>query len=288
MRVDQQGRNDRAISLIAENIKKSLDHVEALGRQAEAQRLAFLAETENIQESASRMKAMMKGAVRRRDAGEEFEVADFDVLSIVQAPSDAHGSAPPRPEVSNDGSARLGVAKHRRLFCAADEDARSDLIPAAEKEACNKSYAMKVSQRSQLMKLRNSPIPRRRTIKNDAEELISVRDKNMAYEKAFKIRADLRMTLRDGVRVMHDRYMQKNEMELIIPRNKEQALKDQLVEVGYVMKNGYSPLDMQVRRKENGNKREKSNAYCAARAIERALKGNLKQSVNAYYVKILD
>ena len=44
MKADQRGRNDRAIALIAESVTRTLDQAEALTRQAEAQRLAFLNE----------------------------------------------------------------------------------------------------------------------------------------------------------------------------------------------------------------------------------------------------
>ena len=44
---------------------------------------------------------------------------------------------------------------------------------------------------------------------------------------------------------------------------------------------GYSPLSMQFRREIYEDKCARRNAYCAARAIERALKGNLGRSVTA-------
>lgn len=54
----------------------------------------------------------------------------------------------------------------------------------------------------------------------------------MAHEEASKIRADLRMALRDGVRVMHFRYLQEKQNELLTPSHQEQALKEQLASLG--------------------------------------------------------
>lgn len=77
-------------------------------------------------------------------------------------------------------------------------------------------------------------------------------------------------------------------MELITPRYQEQALKDQIVELGYIIKNDYSTMAMQIRRKKKEEKRIRRKSYCAARAIKRALKGNLGGSVILFCDNVLD
>ena len=76
-------------------------------------------------------------------------------------------------------------------------------------------------------------------------------------------------------------------MELVTPRHQEQALKNQLMAVGYKVMSGYSALSLQVRREMDEEKRARRNAYCAAKALERTLKGNLGRSVTAYYENLL-
>ena len=57
--------------------------------------------------------------------------------------------------------------------------------------------------------------------------------------------------------------------------------------IGYIVISGYSPLSMQLRREIDVEKRARRNAYCAARALQRALNGNLGRSVAAYYEKLM-
>ena len=59
-------------------------------------------------------------------------------------------------------------------------------------------------------------------------------------------------------------------MELVTPLHQEQELKDQLRAIGYNVIAGYSILSMQVRREIDEERRARRNAYCAAKAIERA------------------
>lgn len=164
---------------------------------------------------------------------------------------------------------------------------RADLVSAKEKKSFRVTYALKVKQRTQIMKLGKRPSPKHRTFKDDAEELLAAGFKNMAHKEAAKIRADLCMVLTDGLRVLHVCYLQENQVELVTPRHQEQALKDQLAAVGYIIKSSHSPLSMQVRSEIDGNKRERSNAYCAARALERTLKVNVGRSVSAFYKKLI-
>lgn len=110
----------------------------------------------------------------------------------------------------------------------------------------------------------------------------------MAHAEASKIRADLRMALRDGFRVMHVMYLQENRTELLAPRHQEQALREQLADLAYTVKSSHSALTMHVRREIVEEKRERRNTYCAARTIERTLKGNIGKNVKAYYEKLLD
>lgn len=126
-----------------------------------------------------------------------------------------------------------------------------------------------------------------RIAKDYAEELKAVGVKNMAHEKASKIRADLRMTLCHGVRFMHVRYLQEDPTELLTTRHKDQALKDQIIELGYVVKSSHSVLSMKVRRDENVEDRERRNAYCALRALEITPKRALGRIFKAYYEKLL-
>ena len=86
-----------------------------------------------------------------------------------------------------------------------------------------------------------------------------------------------------GVRVLHVRYLQQNHMELVTPLHQEKGLKDQLRAIGYSVIAGYSILSMQVRREIDEGRRNRRNAYCAARALERTLKVNVGSSVSAFY-----
>ena len=164
---------------------------------------------------------------------------------------------------------------------------RADLASKAEKEAFRATYASKVRLKTKEMELRRKPSIRRRTVKNDAEELVAIGVSNMAHEEASTIREDLRMALTGGVRVLHVRYLQENHMELVTPRHQEQELKNQLIAIGYIVMSGYSPLSMQVRREIDEEKRARRNAYCAARALQRALNGNVGRSVAAFYENLI-
>lgn len=136
---------------------------------------------------------------------------------------------------------------------------------------------------TQEMEIRKFPSPRNRTVKDDAEEIFAVGVKNMTHEGADNIRADLRMVLTDGVRVLHVRYLQENHMQPVKRRHQYKALKDHLISIGYKVMSGYSRLSMQVRRELDEDNRARRKAYCAARVIERSLKGNLGRSVITYY-----
>ena len=98
MKADQRGRNDRAIALIAESVTRTLDQAEALTRQAEAQRLAFVKEIEKLKANAIRMQQALAEALRRRDAGENFDLPDVPKMDKVIAPAAhtaAYNPAPP-------------------------------------------------------------------------------------------------------------------------------------------------------------------------------------------------
>ena len=97
MKAEQRGRNDRAIALIAESVTQTLDQAEALARQAEAQRLAFLNEIEKLKANASRMQQALAEAVRRRDAGENFDLPDVPNMDKVVAPDTHTGAYNPAP-----------------------------------------------------------------------------------------------------------------------------------------------------------------------------------------------
>ena len=109
----------------------------------------------------------------------------------------------------------------------------------------------------------------------------------MAHEEVSQIRKDLTMVLTEGVRVLHVLYLQQNHMELVTPIHQEQELKDQLIAIGYTVIEGYSPLSMQVRREIDEERRARRNAFCAAKALKRTLKGNLGRSVSPYYETML-
>lgn len=165
---------------------------------------------------------------------------------------------------------------------------RADLASSAEKDAFRVKYVREQGpERLQQMDNKVKPSIRRRTVKNDAEELVAIGDKKLAHEEASKIRENIRMVLTDGVRVMHVRHLQENHMEFVTLRDQKQTPKDQLAALGYRIISGYSPLFMQVRLEPEEEKRARRNAYCAARAIERPLKGNLGRSVLAHYKKPL-
>ena len=103
----------------------------------------------------------------------------------------------------------------------------------------------------------------------------------MAHEEASKIRKNLIMVLIGGVRVLHVRFLQQNHMELVTPLHQGQELKNQLRAIGYTVIAEYSPLSMQVRREIDEERRDRRNAYCAAKALERTLKSNLGRGVSA-------
>lgn len=164
---------------------------------------------------------------------------------------------------------------------------RADLASTSEKEAFRATYASKFRERSLEMDNRKKPSPRHRVVKDDAEDLVAVGAKNMAQEEASKIRADLRIVLTDGVRVLHVRYLQEDQMKLVTPRHQEQALKYQIIALGYTIKNGYSTLSMQVRREIDEENCAWRNSHCASRALRRALKCNIGRSVSLYYENLL-
>ena len=75
MKAEQGGRNGRAISLIAESVSKTLYQAEALSQQIE-----------NLKANASRLQKSLDQAVRRRDAGGNFDVANVAQLNTVPNP----------------------------------------------------------------------------------------------------------------------------------------------------------------------------------------------------------
>ena len=76
LKAEQKGRNDRAIALIAECVAKTLDQAEALTQQIQT-----------LKENAKRLQATLEDAVRRRDAGENFDVGDVDQMITKQVPA---------------------------------------------------------------------------------------------------------------------------------------------------------------------------------------------------------
>ena len=76
LKAEQKGRNDRAIALIAECVTKKLDQAEALTQQIQT-----------LKENAKSLQATLEDAVRRRDAGENFDVNDVDQMILEQAPT---------------------------------------------------------------------------------------------------------------------------------------------------------------------------------------------------------
>lgn len=126
----------------------------------------------------------------------------------------------------------------------------------------------------------------------------------MKHERASEIRADIRMILKPDkskesqttddpppeiLHALHVRYMQEDKMELIVPRNQAQPITQRLIKVGHSMVRNCSLLGMQVRRKESSeDKWELHNAYCARRALKRALsRGIFGRSWTLFYGKRL-
>lgn len=123
MRSEQQGRNERAIALIEDSVNNSLDQAEELTRQAETQRLDFLAEVEKMKENAMLLKQTLEDAVRRRDAGEDFDVADVATILPVKALKThtvSYHTSTPTP-----ASAQVGLACPRSHGVADDEGPKS-------------------------------------------------------------------------------------------------------------------------------------------------------------------
>lgn len=118
------------------------------------------------------MQATLNESVRRRDAGEDFDVADAEEVSTVQAPPPNHKISHNRASTP-EATAPLGLALTSIATSAAPmtKTQCADLSSIAEKEDFRRSYAMKVRQRSQQMEISNTPSPRNRTVKDNAEEL---------------------------------------------------------------------------------------------------------------------
>ena len=76
LRAEQKGRNDRAIALIAECVTKTLEQAEALTQQIQT-----------LQKNAKCLQSTLEDAVRRRDAGENFDVKDVDQMIAEKAPA---------------------------------------------------------------------------------------------------------------------------------------------------------------------------------------------------------
>ena len=87
LNAEQKGRNDRAIALIAECVTKTLDQAEALTQQ-----------TQTLKENAKRLPATLKDAVRRRDAGKNVHVNEFDQMITEQAPAPKTAAHNPVPQ----------------------------------------------------------------------------------------------------------------------------------------------------------------------------------------------
>ena len=86
MRAEQKGRSDRAIALIAESVTKTLDQAEALTQQVQT-----------LKENAKRLQVTLAEAVRRRDADENVDVIDVDLMIVEKAPASktvAHNPVP--------------------------------------------------------------------------------------------------------------------------------------------------------------------------------------------------
>ena len=90
-------------------------------------------------------------------------------------------------------TAPLGVAWPSIANAAAPmtKAQRADLASTAEKKAFRAAYASKVKQKTHQMEMRRKPSIRRRTVKQDAEELVGIGISKMAHEDASIIREDL-------------------------------------------------------------------------------------------------
>ena len=221
--------------------------------------------------------------MRRRDAGENLDVIEVDRMICEQVPAPktvAHNPVPKALAPAPLGMEWPKIAAEQAPMTKAQ---RADLATTQEKDAYRVLYAAKVRQKTKEMAARRLPSPRRRTVKGQPEELVAIGISNMAHEEASQIRKDLSMVLTGGVRVLHVRYLQQNHVELVTPLHQEQELKNQLRAIGYTVIAGYSILAMQVRREIDEERRARRNAYCAAKALERALRGNLGRSVSAFY-----
>lgn len=194
------------------------------------------------------MQKTLDDAIRRRDVSEDFDFTDVAKPLPVEAPP-THKLlchiAPPTPSAAPRG---LEWPKVSAPEASMTNTQRADPASAAERYAFRATCVSKVRERSTDLYRRKKPSPRRRVMSDDAGELVPVGVNNMAHEGASKSREYLRMFLRDGVRVLHFRYLQVNQMELVTPRHQEQALKEHLIALGYIIQGRYSPLVMQFRR----------------------------------------
>ena len=91
-------------------------------------------------------------------------------------------------------------------------------------------------------------------------------------------------------RVLHLRYMQEDMVELVVPRHQAQDITKRLIDLGHTMVSNYSALDNHVRRgRDSEEQRQRRNAYCASRALRRAIRGNkLGRSVTIYYENLIN
>ena len=135
IRAEQKGRNDRAIALIAESVTKTLDQTEALTQQLQT-----------LKENAVRLQATLEDAMRRRDAGENFDVNEVDQMIYEQVPASKTVAHSPVPRVLSLAPLGMEWPKIAAEEAPMTKAQRADLATKQEKDAYRVLYAAKVRQ----------------------------------------------------------------------------------------------------------------------------------------------
>ena len=292
------------MALIAANQTAAQDQLNGMLRLQKAndaewkKMLAQRAETESkISEALEIVKENLFLNTKSREAAEKciangtkFLLEDVAPRRIVEAPpthTEAFNAATIQPTL-------YPTPQEARLPATAPMTSVKPPSPvqaSAENETADddfvRSYAQAVKERTKFVQqqtTRKAPSPRHRTPLQDAEGLVGICCTNMQHDNASTLRQKLKRLLdKHNLSVLHLRYLQKERIELVVPEGQAQAIINTLRHVGHTFEAAYTILSNQVRREADEAKRQRRNAYCALRAVNRTLSTGLGQRVRLYY-----
>lgn len=132
-----------------------------------------------------------------------------------------------------------------------------------------------------------NPILRHMVPQDDEDDLVAICVNDMKHEKTGILRRKISNILSNHQYYLHVRYVQAERVELLVPRQKAQAIIQNLIKVGHSVGSDYSIAGMQVRRGESYEKQfQRRNAYCGHHALTQTLsRGNLGRRVTLLYKK---